>query len=69
VQVEIRVSAEEFLDPGGFVGGEVVSDEVKAPLPAGWLATTSVRKATNSWLVCRATGFPITSPLAVLNAA
>src|SRR4051812_11832605 len=38
-------------------------------LPRGWLATMSVRKATNSAEVWRAAVLPITSPVLVLKAA
>ena len=38
-------------------------------LPLGWLATMSVRNATNSAEVWRAAVLPSTSPVLVLNAA
>ena len=50
VQVDLRMGLEELRDLLGFVGREIVGDDVDLPA-RGWLATSSARKATNSWLV------------------
>jgi hypothetical protein len=50
VEVEFGVSGEELLNPPGLIADRL-SAITWISWPRGWLATKSVRKATNSWLV------------------
>src|ERR1700731_3282095 len=68
VEVQSGVRREELLHPRGLMSRQVVRDNMHL-LAARRLATRSARKATNSWLVCRAAVLPSTSPLWVLSAA
>ena len=68
VQLEFRIGLEELGDLGSFVGREIVEDDVNFTLSL--VARTSCsKKATNSWLVCRRTVLPKTSPVFVSKAA
>src|SRR5215472_11087319 len=63
-----RMPLQEIAHRLGFMGGEVVEDDVNL-LPGGHNDTTSSRKATNSRLVWRAAVFPCTRPVLVFSAA
>ena len=68
MQRDVWMVGKEAIHELGFVGGEVVYDEVDS-LSEGCVATTSWAKRTNSWLVWRLAVLAMTWPLLVSRAA
>lgn len=68
VDVNGGVVFKEGGDTPGFMS-ERLSAMMWISLPAGWVATTSARNATNSALVWRLAVFPTMAPLVVSSAA
>ena len=67
VDADLGIGLEESGDTLGFVGGEIIGDNVN--LLTVFDAGNSLRNSTNSALVWRLTVFPWTCPVAVSKAA
>ncbi len=53
----------------GFMGREIIDNQMGISRRAGWVKRSCSKKAMNSALVCREAVLPRTSPVAVLSAA
>jgi hypothetical protein len=68
VELNLGVPLEKVLDQMVLWVKKLSRITCTSPL-AGCVATTSSRKATQSWVVCRAAVWPMTSPVCGFSAA